>query len=137
QRIDPGPQILLRRIGRGLGGALGSLNYRLHKALLAGERAIQLAARLQGGGLARPFKISFRRCGVTGSCVTAPGTPMASSIAEAIAAPTPVIPLSPAPLMPRRLSGLAALMRRGWSGLVWSSGKMTCTLGSSRVVGMR
>jgi len=30
QRIDPGPQILLRRIGRGLGGALGSLSYRLH-----------------------------------------------------------------------------------------------------------
>ena len=54
-----------------------------------------------------PFKISFSRCGVTGSCVTAPGMPMASSMAEAIAAPTPVMPLSPAPLMPSGLSGLA------------------------------
>ena len=56
--------------------------------------------------LAFPFKICFRRCGVTGSCVTAPGIPMASSMADAIAAPTPVMPLSPAPLMPSGLSGL-------------------------------
>ena len=49
--------------------------------------------------------IAFSRCGVTGSCVIAPGMPMASSIAEAIAAPTPFTPLSPAPLMPSGLSG--------------------------------
>ena len=53
-----------------------------------------------------PFKIRRSRCGVTGSCVMAPGNPMASSMADAIAAPTPVMPLSPAPLMPSGLSGL-------------------------------
>ena len=46
------------------------------------------------------------RCGVTGSSRTAPGMPMASSMADAIAAPTPVMPLSPAPLMPSGLSGV-------------------------------
>ena len=50
--------------------------------------------------------IAFSRCGVTGSCVIAPGMPMASSIAEAIAAPTALTPLSPAPLMPSGLSGV-------------------------------
>ena len=45
------------------------------------------------------------RCGVTGSSRTAPGMPMASSIADAIVAPTAVMPLSPAPLMPSGLSG--------------------------------
>jgi hypothetical protein len=54
-----------------------------------------------------PFKMRRSRCGVTGSCVTAPGIPIASSMADAIAAPTPVMPLSPAPLMPSGLSGLA------------------------------
>jgi len=44
-----------------------------------------------------PFNIRRSRCGVTGSCVTAPGNPTASSMADAIAAPTPVMPLSPAP----------------------------------------
>ena len=53
-----------------------------------------------------PFRICLSRCGVMGSCVMAPGKPIASSTAEAIAAPTPVIPLSPAPLMPSGLSGL-------------------------------
>src|SRR5437016_12656400 len=44
--------------------------------------------------------MSLRRDGVMGSAVAAPGMPMAGSTAEAIAAPTPVMPLSPAPLMP-------------------------------------
>ena len=35
---------------------------------------------------------------------------MASSMAEAIAAPTPVMPLSPAPLMPSGLSGLGIIL---------------------------
>ena len=65
-----------------------------------GDRtAAQLSAR------ARP-KSALSRCGVTGSSRTAPGMPMASSMAEAIAAPTPVMPLSPAPLMPSGLSGV-------------------------------
>ena len=53
-----------------------------------------------------PSMIAFSRCGVTGSYVIAPGMPMASSIAEAMAAPTAFTPLSPAPLMPSGLSGV-------------------------------
>ncbi len=56
----------------------------------------------------RRFKISFSRNGVTGSCVTAPGMPIASSIADAMTAPTAVMPLSPPPLRPSGLSGLGA-----------------------------
>ena len=41
----------------------------------------------------------------TGSSVIAPGIPMASSIADAMAAPTALTPLSPAPLIPSGLSG--------------------------------
>ena len=52
-----------------------------------------------------PSMIAFRRCGVTGSCVIAPGIPMASSIAVAMTAPTALTPLSPAPLIPSGLSG--------------------------------
>src|SRR4026207_1570713 len=52
-------------------------------------------------GYLAPFNLRPKPCGVTGICVTAPGIPMASSMAEAIAAPTPVMPLSPAPLLPR------------------------------------
>jgi len=48
------------------------------------------------------------RCGVAGSRVTPPGMPIASSIAAAIAAPTPVMPPSPTLLMPSGLSGLGA-----------------------------
>ena len=55
---------------------------------------------------ASAFRICRRRAGVTGSRVMAPGKPIASSMADAIAAPTPVMPLSPAPLMPSGLSGL-------------------------------
>ena len=43
---------------------------------------------------------SRMRCGDTGSRVTAPGTPMASSIALAITPPTPLMPPSPAPFSP-------------------------------------
>ena len=49
--------------------------------------------------------IAFSFCGVTGSAVMAPGMPMALSIADAIAPPTPFTPLSPAPFMPRGFSG--------------------------------
>ena len=52
--------------------------------------------------------IRFSRCGVTGSCVIAPGWPIASSIAAAIAAPTPVMPASPAPLIPSEFLALGA-----------------------------
>ena len=38
--------------------------------------------------------------------------PIASSMAEAIVAPTAVMPLSPAPLMPSGLSGLGASSRQ-------------------------
>ena len=51
---------------------------------------------------------------------------MASSIAEAMAAPTPVMPLSPAPLMPSGLSGLGA-----------SCGEDDLGIGVSRTVGRR
>jgi hypothetical protein len=51
----------------------------------------------------RPARMSLTRAGVIGSAVIAPGIPMASSTADAIAAPTPVMPLSPAPLMPSGL----------------------------------
>src|SRR5271166_6206701 len=52
----------------------------------------------------RPARAFRSRCAaaaaaVTVSCVMAPGNPMASSMADAIAAPTPVMPLSPAPLI--------------------------------------
>src|ERR1700722_2369476 len=43
-------------------------------------------------------KMARRRCGVTGSSVTAPGMPMASSIALATTAPTALMPASPPPL---------------------------------------
>ena len=64
----------------------------------------RLPAGLQG--LSRI--IAFSRCGVTGNCVTAPGRRSASSMAEAIAAPTGLVPPSPAPLRPSGLSGLGA-----------------------------
>ncbi len=48
------------------------------------------------------------RCGVTGNRVIAPGTPMAASMAEAMAAADPVTPASPAPLMPSGLRALGA-----------------------------
>ena len=62
-------------------------------------------------GHRRNYRVSssaFNLCGVIGNCVTAPGMPMASSIAEAIAAPTGLAPPSPAPLRPSGLSGLGA-----------------------------
>src|SRR5262249_58073909 len=108
----PEAQVLPRRFGRGLGRALGGLGDGLHGRLLAASSRDQLAARVRGGELADRSKISFRRCGVTGSCVTAPDIPMALSIADAIAAPTPVMPLSPAPLMPSGLSGLIKSSRK-------------------------
>ena len=52
--------------------------------------------------------MSRNRCGVTGSCVTAPGCPSASSIAAAIAAPAALAPPSPAPFTPSEFSGLGA-----------------------------
>ena len=51
---------------------------------------------------------AFSRSGVTGSCVTVPGRCRASSIAEAMTAPTGLAPPSPAPFRPRGLSGLGA-----------------------------
>src|SRR5262245_52538941 len=71
-------------------------------------------------------RISFRRCGVIGSRVMAPGMPMASSMAAAMVAPTGLMPPSPAPLTPRGLSGLGA-----------SSVISTSSGGTSRAVGMR
>src|SRR5262249_39307711 len=71
------------------------------------------------------LKISRIRCGVTGSRVTAPGIPIAASIAPAIAAPTALTPASPAPLSPSELSGLGA-----------SSVMMTSSAGISRAVGI-
>ena len=72
-----------------------------------------------------PLKISRIRCGVTGSRVTAPGIPIAASIALAIAAPTALTPASPAPLSPSALSGLGA-----------SSVMTTWSAGISRAVGI-
>src|SRR5262249_5700683 len=69
---------------------------------------------------------SLSLVGVTGNCVTAPGRPSASSIAEAITAPTAFTPASPAPFTPRPLSGLGA-----------SSVMSTCTGGISFAVGIR
>src|SRR5580700_95478 len=66
------------------------------------------------------------RCGVAGSRVTAPGMPVASSIAAAMTAPTPFMPPSPTLLMPSGLSGLGA-----------SSVTSTSTAGVSRTVGSR
>src|SRR6185369_11125084 len=66
------------------------------------------------------------RCGVTGSWRIAPATPMASSMAAAIAAPTAFAPPSPAPLRPMGLSGLGA-----------SSEMTTSIAGISRTVGIR
>src|SRR5260370_384302 len=71
-------------------------------------------------------KISRSRAGVTGNCVIAPGIPMASSIALAIAAPAALMPPSPAPLRPSGLSGLGA-----------SSVITTSNGGTSRAVGIR
>ena len=48
------------------------------------------------------LRISRSRCGVTGSCVIAPGMPIASSMAEAIAAPTALMPPSPGAFQPER-----------------------------------
>src|SRR5579885_2875017 len=69
--------------------------------------------------------IARSRCGVTGSCVTAPGQPSASSMAAAMAAPAALAPPSPAPLRPSELSGLGA------SSLI-----NTSTRGTSRALGM-
>src|SRR6516165_5137227 len=70
--------------------------------------------------------IALIRCGVAGSWVTPPGAPIASSIAAAMTAPTPLIPPSPTLLMPSGLSGLGA-----------SSVTNTSTAGVSRTVGSR
>ena len=48
------------------------------------------------------------RLGLAGRAETAPGIPIASSIALVIAAPHPTVPPSPAPLTPRGLSGEGA-----------------------------
>ena len=53
--------------------------------------------------------IFFRRCGVIGIWVTAPAMPMALSMADAMAAGAPVMPASPAPLMPSGVRMLALL----------------------------
>src|SRR5262249_305344 len=107
QRIDPSTQVLVRRLRCATCRALGGLGDGLHLALLAYRvDRIQLVARTRDDEVRGRLKSCFSRCGVPGNCVTAPGIPMASSMADAIAAPTPVIPLSPAPLMPRGLSGL-------------------------------
>ena len=112
QLRQPVPQILLRarfRFGfRRLRGLLCRLcgsrfDGRIHGSLRSLSAAI---IDRFGPFYARRAKSSFNRCGVTGSCVTAPGMPMASSMAEAMVAPTPVMPLSPAPLMPSGLSGV-------------------------------
>src|SRR5581483_11687833 len=73
-----------------------------------------------------PAIARFKRSGVTGSWVAIPNLPTASSIAPAIAAPTPLMPPSPAPLMPRGLNGLGA-----------SSVKRTSTCGTSCRLGSR
>ena len=132
QRAEPGPQILLRRRRRFRGGPfrtpdignghfdtllarrLGSLARYPHEAE-RNSRSLSLRGSLRRPR--RPHRRATSRSGRSrsasaaaaspASCVTAPGMPMASSIAEAIAAPTPVMPLSPAPLMPSGLSGLA------------------------------
>src|SRR5262249_2106433 len=70
-------------------------------------------------------KIARRRWGVTGSCVTAAGRPRASSMAEAMAAPTALMPPSPAPLRPSGLSGDGA-----------SSRNSTSSAGISRALGI-
>src|SRR3569623_1686859 len=59
------------------------------------------------------LQIALRRCGVTGRARIAPGRSKASSIADAIAAPTGLVPPSPAPLRPSGLSGLGA------SSVIW------------------
>ena len=82
--------------------------------------------RIRECGHFRSCKIARRRCGVTGSCVIAPGMPIASSMAEAIAAPTALAPPSPAPFSPSGLSGLGA-----------SSVISTSSAGTSRAVGIR
>ena len=74
----------------------------------------------------RACRIARSRCGVTGSRVIAPGMPIASSMAAAIAAPTALTPPSPAPLRPSGLSGLGA-----------SSVMSTSSAGTSRAVGMQ
>ena len=66
------------------------------------------------------------RSGVIGSSVTAPGICKASSTAEAMAAPAPLMPASPAPLAPSGLRGLGA-----------SSKISASTGGVSAAVGMR
>ncbi len=63
-----------------------------HVGLPFGARRIQAAFQA--------LISAFSRCGVIGNCVTAPGFSSASSMAEAIAAPTGVMPPSPAPLKP-------------------------------------
>src|SRR5262249_7494158 len=78
------------------------------------------------GGVDCSRSISRTFCGVTGSSITAPGTPNAASIAAATAAPTAGAPPSPAPFRPRGLSGLGA------SSLI-----STSTGGASRAVGSR
>src|SRR5207302_1309926 len=112
-----------------------------HQRLAAGEHA-RVRQRLQqpddlGDGLGivivkarrlhrrSALMISTRRGGVTGSRVTAPGTPSASSIAEAMTAPTGLTPLSPAPFTPSGLSGLGA-----------SSVSSTAMPGASHAVGI-
>ncbi len=53
-------------------------------------------------------RIRDSRWGVTGSSVTAPTLPIASSMALDIAAPTALMPPSPVPLIPSGLRGLGA-----------------------------
>ena len=62
----------------------------------------------------------------TGKRVIAPGMPIASSMAEAMAAPTGLMPPSPAPFKPSGLSG------DGASSLI-----STLQAGISRAVGIR
>ena len=77
---------------------------------------------------AREESASSRRriSGDTGSCVTRPGTPTASSIAAAMAAPQALIPPSPAPFHPQRVGSARSIL-----------GMITSTGGISAMVGIR
>src|SRR6266700_7074806 len=82
--------------------------------------------RARQSGRDYPRESASTRWGVIGNVVTPNGKPNASSMADAIAAPTAVTPASPAPLMPSALSGLGA-----------SSVKRISTADTSHAVGMR
>ena len=72
------------------------------------EQAATSRFSVRSYGLACWRNSARNRRGVIGSSVTAPAMPIASSIAAAIAAPTALIPPSPAPFNPIGLSGLGA-----------------------------